>query len=642
MTISAPASARSCSRALAQLSLQIAFFVTVSLMGGRLSAQCGLTMTESPLDEAATGAYTMRATMNAPGAGGIGFSYQAPNRNIYYYGLPCDDPTNCSVPLYLTCTDIEKGDAGAWKITAIGHCDAGYQSVGPVALTVDIPAPTGELIPFWDQNGIFRITIKYTFPLGVDDGNAWICIPTTTGQCNGPVNATAKYFLHGSGEWTWRPTVATGTPVALYLHGCDTGDDTAFAYTPSVVVQADKPLGNGIEVGAQMIQPLTLPEHKAGQSVAATVPLGSRFILRLLKDGKPIPAYFGMGAATLEEVDANSLFSSAALIEFDAVTAATEKSFQAIHLGKQGVVLSAADGSATRTVAVEVVRPSALGDAPHQISTASGALDLDSLVVDWAHRRGILPQVIKGIVKRESSFNPMSWRYEPLVTDWDRFSPLGDDDRELDSFSFYRMEWAGTPRGILLQAPDLQPRNVFYLDREANLKIADPDMLVTAYTIVSQNEISQHWLKVLQSQDKKDLLTDDLIMQTLSWTSQTTLASSYGLMQTLYEEWFADGVPGVNNTRRPFYLFDTKANVDAGGGSVPTGTDVFVRKFLKSGEASPHFTLVDDFDQLLKKTLGRYNGSYNPKTQDFTSDYAEKVMAFSQFYWPASGTAILH
>jgi hypothetical protein len=214
------------------------FLIAITAIAGSLSAQCGLAVAESAVDEAATGAYTLRATMNAPGADGISYRYQGPNGFFTYYGQHCDDPANCSVPLWLGCSEIEKGDFGTWTINVTGHCDAGYQYVGPINLNIQVPKPTGSLTPFWDQDGIFRITIKYNFPLGIDGGNAWICVPTQTGQCNGPINGTAKYALHGSGEWTWRPTV--GGNVALYLQGCYTGDANGTVITQAVTVQPDK------------------------------------------------------------------------------------------------------------------------------------------------------------------------------------------------------------------------------------------------------------------------------------------------------------------------------------------------------------------------------------------------------------------
>jgi hypothetical protein len=210
----------------------------IAAVAAPLRAQCNLAVAESGADEIATGAYVVRATANAPGVGGIGFEYHAPIGNVYYYALQCDDAMNCSVPLYLDCAEFSRGDVGVWMVSATVHCDAGWQTVGPVAVNTQSLKPSGSLTPFWDQNGKFQITVKYDFPLGVDSGNAWICVPTSTGQCNGPLNGTAHYTLHGSGEWTWRPTV--GGNVALYLHGCDLGDGNAVTITQAVAVQPDK------------------------------------------------------------------------------------------------------------------------------------------------------------------------------------------------------------------------------------------------------------------------------------------------------------------------------------------------------------------------------------------------------------------
>jgi len=227
-------------RGLTHRAISVAVFsIVITASANTLSAQCGLTMVESGPDEAATGAYVVRATANAPGVGGIGFTYTTPLGNTKFYALQCDDPMSCSVPLYLDCAVFSNDGVGAFAVRATVHCDAGWQTVGPIGVTTQSVKPSGSLTPFFDQDGKFYVKVKYDFPLGIDYGNAWICIPTLTGQCNGPLNGTAHYGLHGSGEYNWRPTV--GGTVALYLHGCDLGDGNAVTITQAVAIQADKP-----------------------------------------------------------------------------------------------------------------------------------------------------------------------------------------------------------------------------------------------------------------------------------------------------------------------------------------------------------------------------------------------------------------
>jgi hypothetical protein len=557
------------------------------------------------------------------------------------------------VPLWLSCTEIGKGDFGTWTINVTGHCDAGYEYVGPINLNIEVPKPTGSLTPFWDQDGIFRITIKYNFPLGVDDGNAWICVPTQTGQCNGPINGTAKYFLRGSGEWTWRPTV--GGNVALYLHGCDTGGANGTVITQAVTVQPDKTNQNGLQVGGQLTQPQNLPEHKSGETVTARVPLGARFQLWLqnpLQGSQPLSAHFDLGTATLQNAQTDpALYPSAAILEFDAAKSATTKTFQAMHIGSQNVVITPDDPSLPhRTVIVQVVAPASLGKTHQTIAFGGASLNLDNQIVLWADRRGIPPQLVKGIMDRESDlkFDPLTWRYEPLTTDWDTFapSPYGQNQRARSQYAPYRMEYdASHLRGSsLVDAEDVHPRHIFWFDTAKTSKIGDQQAFVTAYQIYAANNYWQNWLKNLKSVSKKLLLLPSNAPTTLSWAADTTLASSYGLMQVLFPESFDNyGYFGINGSRRPYYLFDTPANVNAGGGSIQVGTGVYVFKyrwendFNDAGEFSPTYDTVEKLDDDYQNGLMGYNGSFCQQA----ACYGPDTMSRTQKYLPAPATALL-
>ncbi len=71
------------------------------------------------------------------------------------------------------------------------------------------------------------------------------------------------------------------------------------------------------------------------------------------------------------------------------------------------------------TIAVE--RPDSLGSThtmvtgPTRVNSVDSTWNLDSLIIEHAGREGILPQIIKGIMEKESmSFHP-SYRYEPFA-----------------------------------------------------------------------------------------------------------------------------------------------------------------------------------------------------------------------------------
>lgn len=615
-----------------------------------LRAQCNLTMIESGPDEAATGAYVVRATANAPGVGGIGFTYRTPLGNNEFYALQCDDPMNCSVPLFLDCAEFSNHGVGVYAVSATVHCDAGWQTVGPIDVTTQSVKPTGSLTPFFDQDGKFYLKVKYSFPLGCDWGNAWICVPTSTGQCQGPLNQTEHYGLHGSGEYNWRPTV--GGTVALYLHGCDIGDGNAVTISQAVAIQPDKTDQNGLQVGGQLTQPQNLPEHKSGQTVTARVPLGSRFQLWLqnpLQGSKPLSAHFDLATASLQNAQIDpALYPSAAVLEFDAANSATTKTFQAMHIGTQNVVITPDDPSLPhRTVIVQVIPPAALGTTHATITFGSASFNLDDQIVRWADRRGIPPQLVKGVMDRESDakFSPLTWRYEPLTTDWDNFAPApyGQNQRALSKYAPYRMEYdAAHPRGAwLVDAEDVRPRSVFWIDAAKTAKIGDQEPLVSAYTIYAANDSWQNWLKNLKSVSKKLLLLTP--STTLSWAADTTLASSYGLMQVLFSESFDNyGYNGISGRRRPYYLFDTPPNIAGGGGSIQVGTGVYVFKyrwendFNDAGVFSPQYDTVEKLDDDYQNGLMGYNGSFCQQTDCYGPD----TMKRTQKYLPVPSTAL--
>ena len=397
--------------------------------------------------------------------------------------------------------------------------------------------------------------------------------------------------------------------------------------------------------------------------VTGTVPLGPRFTPSCHRAG-PTPtsivANFGIGSAGLTNAQADpALYPSSALLEFKAASSEDTKTFQAVHLGTQTVVITPDDPSITRAVVtVNVVKPAKLGTTHQTVTQGTNSFDLDAKITEWADKRGVPPQLIKGIIDRESDsrFTPLEWRYEPLTTDWDDFAPpcpgygLGafvcQDGRSLQQYVPYRMEYDSShPRGTLLvDAEDVHPRSVFYSDSAQRIKIADSAQLVTAYAIVSENESWQNWIKILRSQSKHVLLDDPTIIQTaLSWPANTTLASSYGLMQVLFGESFDNyGYVGIGGQRRPYYLFDVPTNVAGGGGSIPVGTGVYVFKYRKRNrfdkkrEFSPQYDTPAELDSHYLKGLMAYNGETCLRSDCYGPDTVSRI----QNYLPVPSSTI--
>jgi hypothetical protein len=225
---------------------------------------------------------------------------------------------------------------------------------------------------------------------------------------------------------------------------------------------------------------------------------------------------------------------------------------------------------------------------------------------------------MKAIMYNESapSFNAKTWRYEPLSTDWEEFSPNGANKRQDAAYVRYRMEYdAAHARGLsLIDSQDVHPRSVFYRDRFTRAPIGDSEQMVTAYTLYLNNDFWQHWLSYVTAAKKKLIQHDPQAV--LDWSAQTTLAASYGLMQVLYEESHTYGWQGIAGETRPYYLFDIPANIPDGG-SVQTGTAVFATKFLYGNYNKVDFKNSDEFDDALKHGFSCYN-SCSPKTRPIT------------------------
>jgi hypothetical protein len=126
---------------------------------------------------------------------------------------------------------------------------------------------------------------------------------------------------------------------------------------------------------------------------------------------------------------------------------------------------------------------------------------------------------------------------------------------------------------------------------------------------------------------------DDLAA--LDFTAQTTLAASYGLMQTMYvlgEELNWSTTDGRQN---PSLLFDTAENVNGGGGSLSIGTLEFYKRYrqCRPGDwaTDPDFGDAGAFQEMMIAALNFYNHGNGTRNATYGSD----AWAFSAQYLPA-------
>jgi hypothetical protein len=148
----------------------------------------------------------------------------------------------------------------------------------------------------------------------------------------------------------------------------------------------------------------------------------------------------------------------------------------------------------------------------------------------------------------------------------------------------------------------------------------ETDTLVSALEIYRLNEAIQHWNRWSDTNRLRRLERDPTL---LDFTAQTTIASSYGLLQIMYETAVeAMAWTGVNGARNPSYLLDTPTNIEAGGGSMELGsgylTSVFSRANPQVDLAVPNFTTTADFRRAFTKAFNYYN--HDGTTGDYGTD----------------------
>jgi len=412
--------------------------------------------------------------------------------------------------------------------------------------------------------------------------------------------------------------------------------------TTSAELTIPAPEQSNLQLEAQNLTMNLAAESKAiSGSAVVTVPLGTRFSLGLVQveSGvrRELPSEFFLGPLlSLESPLAYpTCYESNVLLEFDENAFAGKQIFQAVHLGSQDVVVFS-DEAPRQVVSVEVVRPLRLGNDGNTVTFNNVTYNLDDLLVTWSHKHGMPPQIAKAHVQHESLpfLNVMTYRYEPLSTDYLEFSPRGREQRKEPVYQFTRMEYDSFPRGAnLVDAEDVHPRSKFNLDKTTTpkTKISDSEQMVTAKTIYDNNDYWQNWSKFIPSKRAQAIATDPDLE--LGWPAQTTIAASYGLMQVLYSEAVKFGGGVINGQLRPFYLFDRPEHVGvAGAGSIPTGTAVWASKFrwangITSGTDScaPAFKTPEKMDKKIQRASYLYNGAVK---------YGKDIMQYQLNYLP--------
>jgi len=385
-------------------------------------------------------------------------------------------------------------------------------------------------------------------------------------------------------------------------------------------------------LGAGPQDPTTESRTIGNQPVLASVPLGSRFFLRVIRrdpQGGPVPisGTFMVGTAVLDPpITVPALFPQGVVIQFSPQTTVDLRVFRAVHLGEVPLEFRPADPSIPAVrVRIQVTRPISLGTT---------RADFDQTLIDLGHIRGVPPHFLKGQVRRESNFDPQAYRYEPLSVDFAYIS-RGQNLRNQDPYSLHRLATSdGLAQGSSIRSEDISPRSVYCIIRRGvRRRIQATDDFVSATDIFAANDsvpsggatgcISQNWSRFSAVPSQEEL----------AFTAQTPLAASFGLLQILYSPAIAPMQwPGLTGTgeRNPHFLFDTDTNVRMGGGSLVLGSGYLRRVFARANPAitmaQPNFTDDVAFQNAYMRAFNFYNhgsgaGSYGTDVLGFAAGF---------------------
>lgn len=372
-----------------------------------------------------------------------------------------------------------------------------------------------------------------------------------------------------------------------------------------------------------------------GTPVSATYALGSQFFMQLAKPAQPpnqptpISSMYALSNANITPaISEPTLFPNNVVIEYHQSTSENTKLFTATHLGTVTVTITPDDTSISPvTVNITVVNPSSLGSVHN---------DIDTTLFSLGHRRGVLPQFLKGQIERESNFHPKSWRYEVLSVDLASISG-GQNLRTQSPYSQFRLATSdGLAQGTGIIHDDISPRSSLSIRHNGILgPIMDADTLVSASAIYVNNDARQHWSQYSPARARAVAANPAL----LNVTAQTPIASSWGLLQILYTTAIAPmHFQGIDGSRNPSFLFDTAANWSSNGGSLELGSGYLRRIF---STANPGIDQQDPDMAAPPALTNAFRGAFNYYNHSGTTGaYGAEVIKFSNSYTPVSAGQI--
>jgi hypothetical protein len=328
-------------------------------------------------------------------------------------------------------------------------------------------------------------------------------------------------------------------------------------------------------------------------------------------------------------------------------------------------------------VAVVPIKVSTCDDGACTEVLGSSPSTYDSLILRFADRNGIPPQLIKGHANMESGgrFNPSAFRYEALTIDFAKFTKknfqmLRQNLKHPNALQPWILAettdcsaakiLAGLSQGIFLDlgSANATPRSKYVLSRDkggtAICDVRTPSQVTTNSTAMAATDLYPSMANVFFTNDntnaggwtaaanRNHLTTPQDFKKYLNegggtFTAQTVVGSSYGLLQVLYttatsQEGYVTPMDGRGLP--PGDLFD--ANV-----ALSLGTEYLARLFYNDNSDGHEDAAYADLDHLMYQyvpALRLYNGGPGTQTpanvEDATIQCDTKVTAIKDITVP--------
>jgi hypothetical protein len=330
------------------------------------------------------------------------------------------------------------------------------------------------------------------------------------------------------------------------------------------------------------------------------------------------------------------------------------------------VKLSATNGTMSGQYIIEVKKPGKIGVVKdNEINVFGQTYNLDEKIIEYAGKYGVLPQILKGQIEQESSFNP-AYRYEPF---YEAASPsihegnrifygsryriigpgdIGDPGLPTDHTNVhphYYYGYQGTIGDIVFANcsdvnPDYHDAGDYDMYNSHGKKLWSEEALEIYFEI--WDEISKDlYANGTPTQDAIRAAKDTAFQQfenkyavgTLKEIAQTRIAASYGLLQILYPS----GVRYRNYPTDADHLPENLMEVDRlFQYAVPFINNQLGRELQLQGTSEQN-NWPQGFEMTFRATLNFYNKGFLKKIfpkRYLNGTYGENVMTKSNNYLP--------